>query len=94
MKVGSLVECIGIAEYNRGYKPKIPVVGLIYVVRGLCQDDFGNVGIYVEEIINPPHQFDNGLLEPAFNISIFKELQPPLDLTELLKETEQLTVKV
>lgn len=93
MKVGSLVECVYSSRkdgcisstqlnmIDAGYTS--PIVGGIYTVRGFTEN---YKGIFLEEIINPPIMTYRGIREVGFTISAFREVQPPMDLTELLEE--------
>lgn len=97
MRVGSLVECIGSKEADTtdqkatkaaaeaaGYA--YPKVGEVYTVREVRT--IKRPCILLEEIVNPPVDTEYGILEIAFWMSCFRELQPPMDLsevTELLK---------
>jgi hypothetical protein len=83
MKVGSLVIC------PNGFKSTLlqPLAAseeIIYTVRSITLAE-GLEGIRLEEVINPHRQIDN--IEYAYHIDSFREIQPPLDLTELLEET-------
>ena len=86
MKVGSLVEMtkefsdVTKQEYNM---VTYPMLKMIYTVREI-RDISPHTFICLEEIINPKHIPDN--LEYAFNISMFRELQPPMELSELIEE--------
>ena len=90
MKIGSLVECI-----NDNWAPTIvdpvfcahiifPIKGPIYVVRNIITDKDGT-GILLEEIVNPVEKFPNGEIgEARWGVSRFRELQPPMDISELI----------
>jgi len=83
MKVGSLVELIddnwstgaGIAKYR-------PVKNKVYTVRAI--EEFGDegMGILLEEIINPLFPYADGVDEPHFKPSRFRELLPPIENIE------------
>lgn len=93
MKVGSLVERVkvtpsGINETatkeaikRAGYK--IPEFNVIYTVRGFTDEDCD--AIYLEEIVNPQILTKYGMCEVGFGIRNFRELQPPVDLTEIME---------
>lgn len=99
MKIGSLVECVntgktgtsGDLSYTQkrtldaGYT--YPKIGEIGTVRGFTRN---GKGLFLEEHINPV--LYPGGFEVGFTIHCFRELQPPMDLTELL--TEQITLTV
>ena len=67
----------------------------IYIIRGfqpriVSSDDSHN--IYLEEIVNPPIElmwraYQNKItnIEMGFGIDRFKEIQPPMDLTEIIE---------
>lgn len=102
MKVGSLVECVGGADSSDAnrrvarilktdYNYVFPVIKGIYVVRGfmtLC----GEIGVLLEEIINPVANTVEGKKEIGFLIDEFRGIQPPMQisLSALLSETKQL----
>ncbi len=93
MKAGSLVKAIGIFSptekklrdqkiaIDQGYI--IPVRGEIYTVREFTAS---GSGILLEEIVNHKIRTTFGLTEVGFNRKGFLEVQPPLDLKELLNE--------
>lgn len=86
MKVGSLVECIQDFSSQAPLKegsPIVPIVGDIYTVFGLSP--ISDKHIVLEECyaVSPV----NG--RPyAFPVSGFREIQPPMDLTELIEECQ------
>lgn len=92
MKVGSLVECVGqkrkhpideitTERINKGII-KLPVVGNIYTVRSFTPS---GTAIRLEEIVNPSVDTKSGNMEQGFCIENFREVQPPIDLTEILE---------
>lgn len=88
MKIGSLVECI-----NDNWKRNdddmhisFPIKGNLYTVRDIIDWGKGGIGIRLEEIINSPDIYVEGVSECTFNIRLFKELQPPIDISELIEE--------
>lgn len=92
MKVGSLVECITAFTGERNlYRDQLPVLGDLYVVRDIEQIK-KEIGIKVEEIVNPLHNFMvNGIMiltEINFIIDKFREIQPPMEICvdELIEE--------
>lgn len=93
MKIGSLVKCIyqikdGAISFTQqrmidaGYVS--PKFGEIYAVRGFTPS---NGGLYLEELVNPPLETVCGYMEVGFSIRAFREVQPPMDLSELLQES-------
>jgi hypothetical protein len=96
MKVGSLVELI------QNFKPTsivvaienaitLPVKGEAYTVRAIVTRS-GKAAILLEEIINPDIITSDGITEVGFCIKLFRELQPPMDLTELVEESQAIKV--
>jgi len=84
MKVGSLVECVDDKYQQQDDKIIFPILGETYTIRAI---DFSEpVVVWLEEIVNPVKTYREGLYEAAFDIDSFRELQPPLDLSELLEE--------
>lgn len=91
MKVGSLVECVSgkrkasdIITQQRIDEGiiKLPVVGKIYTVRSFTPS---GTAIRLEEIVNPSVDTKRGNMEQGFCIENFRELQPPIDLTEIME---------
>lgn len=85
MKVGSLVECVGISQGMlrlAGQGNTIPAVNRFYTVREIVAED----AILLEEIVNKKLAYSNGFLECAFEIKFFREIEllPPLE--EEIKE--------
>lgn len=92
MKIGSLVECIStFTGVDNFYGDQLPTVHNLYVIRDMEEVE-GDIGIRVEEIINPLHYFvDNGRRiqkEISFLIDKFREIQPPMEINieELMVE--------
>lgn len=98
MKVGSLVECIGEFERDSAdifFDILVPAKGGIYIVRTIENGRHykDEIFIRVEEIVNPKVCVHNGeLIETQFSIKKFRELQPPMDLSELLEETKMAVI--
>lgn len=87
MKVGSLVTPL--KDWNNVWPPwanvKVPKLGEIYTIRSI-QPSIKPVGwicILLEEIVNDYCPGTN--IEFDFNIEDFKELQPPMDITQIIK---------
>lgn len=95
MKVGSLVECINddlskndprVHQFITAYVVK----GEIYTVREIQINPVDSVpGLLLEEIVNHVNTYYN--LEQAWCIKRFREIQPPMDLSELMEETQLAT---
>lgn len=90
MKIGSLVEYIGPQLY-KAEKHMLPLVNWFpdyntsYVVRGFadCPVLKGTRIVYLEEgVIGYNEGFEIGI-----GTEYYRELQPPMDLSELLEET-------
>lgn len=92
MQVGSLVETI-ITWENKPDRPQVPIQGNIYTIRDIFSITGGETGIRLEEVINPPRQFKQGFMEVLFRIDRFRELQPPMDISELVEESISLSNK-
>ncbi|PHJ51674.1 hypothetical protein VF04_36700 [Nostoc linckia z7] len=90
MKVGSLVELV--EDFN--FKlPNVnyPVMGIIYTIEDIDMVE-GEPAIILCEIPNE-NAFDiNGFYEPYFDMKQFRELQPPMDISELIEESIYQTV--
>lgn len=96
MQIGSLVVCVKKDEggwvasgVDITHKITTPTLNELYVVREVRKEK-KEVGILLEEIINPTFHFmGNGTLEPAFNAKNFAEVQPPVEIKidELQYET-------
>jgi hypothetical protein len=93
MKVGSLVICpngtgmISPAFERIGCHMLPASNDIVYTVRDVFASEFdgGCLLIRVEEVVNPIHPIHGE--ECSYGVEIFREIQPPLDLTELLEET-------
>ena len=99
MKVGSIVECIKpprreIVSLGRVINIKQPVIGERYIIRALPKED----AVLLEEIVNPFLPFKKGNeiihIEPDFYIDRFKELLPPEEASEVIKEAEKIIKEV
>jgi hypothetical protein len=97
MQVGSLVEMVNNYTAEEKYYANMigvvmPVVGPVYTVREIVDDD-GETCLLLEEIVNPDRfpafpQLDD-LGEPCWEIEKFRELQPPqaIDVEALMEES-------
>lgn len=107
MKVGSLVECVKkigddqltIEMIKQGLQPNLPVFKNLYVVRSLEERS----GICLEEISNE-HLIGRYLfyqariiyfvVEPGFIIEAFREVQPPMQVQELVNNYQSEPVAI
>jgi hypothetical protein len=87
MQIGSLIECVQTANaFMRSlyYEVKYwPTVGNIYTVRGIIQNE-GGVGIQIEEVVNPAYNYIEGTTEGAYDVKWFREVQPPMSISDHL----------
>lgn len=81
--IGQKVVCIGEFNVKRKYKEQFPVKGKTYTVRGFIEYN-GEVGILLEEIVNPSHQYKDGFNEAAFLIYNFRPAEYQSAMTEIL----------
>lgn len=90
MKVGSLVELV--EDFKNPPKHMItrPIKNVIYTVREFDEDDPNYLRL--EEIINPKFYYSEGYSECCFPVAYFRELQPPMDISELIEESIYQTV--
>lgn len=86
MKIGSLVECT-LDNWHVILGEKVPVKGNIYTVREVIERA-GLVGLMFEEIINSVHKYDDATGETAFDSRGFRELQPPMDISQLIENLQ------
>lgn len=93
MKIGSLVECIKEVLPKGGNElqtnERKPIKGKIYTIREIKIFPNKQIGITVEEIINPFIYFIDSLkyTERKFNINNFREILPPIEnIEEKIKE--------
>lgn len=98
MKVGSLVECIHpftseLSARLRLYGYGFPVVGGTYIVRGF--QDKNDYNIYLDEIVNTPVPTTSGdFMEFGFAYTRFREIQPPMDISELIEECQTVSIEL
>lgn len=67
----------------------VPVVGRVYTVRAIRRNEDNRLGILLEEIVNEPRQYREGLGEKHFAASRFR----PLDDTRLAVFRQHLATK-
>jgi len=70
--VGQLVVCVdGRWDRCSGYKEFSPTKGVVYTVREIVEHG-ENIGLQLEEIINPPYLYIEGFCEVAFAAARFR----------------------
>jgi hypothetical protein len=77
-QIGQRVVCI----YDVGCLPanefrNVPIKGSIYTVRGFVSPDVGyerTPGMLLEEVMNPPWEYKEGVFEPSFHRYHFRPL--------------------
>lgn len=86
IEIGSIVKCIdGNFDGTQLRKiPRRPIEGNYYMVRGIYEKD-NHLGLYLEELVNPPIQ--TGLGEPSFKVERFVP-EEDVDISELLEVLE------
>jgi hypothetical protein len=76
--IGQRVVCIhDIGGASGNEFPKIPIKGSIYTVRGFVSPDVGyerTPGMLLEEVVNPPWEYKEGVFEPSFHPYHFRPL--------------------
>lgn len=80
IKIGDKVECVDDDFYSDDSKIDriidlfeiLPKKGDEYIVRELRSQD-GVSGVLLEEIVNSPKRFPQGLIEPGFNVNRFRK---------------------
>ena len=72
-RVGQRVVCIE-DQWFVEYGETCPVKGPVYTVRGFSESPHGLVGLYLEEIVNPPHDYSRGFMEGSFDRDAFRPL--------------------
>lgn len=88
--VGQKVVCIETWVRREGYGDEVgPVAGKVYTIRALLDEDvWGDLGLHLEEIVNPVRNYFGGPLEPGFarrrfrpvkttNIDVFLNMLAP-----------------
>jgi hypothetical protein len=88
IEIGSIVKCIdGNFDGLQLRKiPRRPVEGNYYMVRGIYEKG-NHLGLYLEELVNPPIQTKIGLGEPCFKMERFAP-EEDVDISELLEVLE------
>jgi len=86
--IGSIVKCVD--DSFDGLQidkiPNRPRAGNYYMVRGIYIRD-GHLGLYLEDLVNPPIQTKSGPGEPSFKIERFVP-EEDIDISELLEVLE------
>lgn len=85
--IGQQVVCVKDFVGFNPYKDTLPEKGSVYTIRGFHTSPLG-VGIYLEEIINPRHNWTDGFVEAAFSVEGFR----PVRKTDISVFTEMLNV--
>lgn len=75
-KPGVKCVCIRADDFYPQFGETVPVEGSTYTIRDFYEER-GAIGIRVEEIVNPPLRYVDGVQECAFNIINFRPLVPP-----------------
>lgn len=90
MKEGSLVECVeDLSKFPEPENYKVlPKVGDIFLVRGFYTYRQPNDFIYLSEVDNFKADHHGTPIEIPYLTRWFRELQPPMDLSELLEQPE------
>lgn len=75
--IGQKVVCIEDFVVKRKYREQYPEKGKTYTIRKIIEYR-GQVGILLEEIVNPTYQYSEGHNEAAYEITNFRpdEYQP------------------
>lgn len=85
MQTGDTVECIDDTSKQLPYKVIIPVKGKFYTIRDVRDTNYGP-GFLLEEIVNEPVHFQEGLLEPVYDPKRFRKLDVQInEITEVLE---------
>lgn len=91
MKVGSLVECVNNENFNPIKGCVKPELNTIYTVREvLLSYEFKVPMIFLEEIVNATHPQSGK--EYGYQLARFRELLPPINLEQELKQEELVTI--
>ncbi len=76
--IGQRVVCIRDVGCPLGNEfPNVPIKGGIYTVRGFVSPDVGyerTPGMLLEEVVNPPWEYKEGVFEPSFHPYHFRPL--------------------
>lgn len=76
MKVGSLVVCV--RGFSGDYEAKPVIKDKIYTIREIAKDDYGDLCVHLDEVINEKSIFTNK--EPKYDIERFRELDTPTEI--------------
>jgi hypothetical protein len=83
-EVKKQVVCIN-AEHGKRFPWEIlPILNTIYTIRSIEVHPDGEIGLFLEEIVNKPYQYCDSFGEISFNASRFK----PVKLTNIDVFTE------
>ena len=76
--IGQRVVCIhDVGSRPANEFPNVAVKGSIYTVRGFVSPDVGyerTPGMLLEEVVNPPWEYKEGVFEPSFHPYHFRPL--------------------
>jgi hypothetical protein len=76
--IGQRVVCIhDVSSPLAAEFPNVPIKGSIYTVRGFVSPDVGyerTPGMLLEEVVNPPWEYKEGVFEPSFHPYHFRPL--------------------
>ena len=76
--IGQRVVCIhDVGSRPANEFPNVPIKGSIYTVRGFVSPDVGyerTPGMLLEEVVNPPWEYKEGVFEPSFHPYHFRPL--------------------
>ena len=76
--IGQRVVCIHeVGRPSANEFPNVPIKGSIYTVRGFVTPDVGyerTPGMLLEEVVNPPWEYKEGVFEPSFHPYHFRPL--------------------
>ncbi len=82
MQIGSLGKCVNDNFKNLINEDILPMGGCIYTIRDFPYSN----GIRLEEIVNPIRKYGNKIIECSFNVEAFKEVQPPMNVSEMFAD--------
>lgn len=89
MQPGSLLICVDNKIQNPHWAGILPVIDEYYTCRKCFLDPISKQEmVYVEEIISPM----KGNIEPWHSKTWYKEVQPPMNVEEVLKIAEEISI--